>query len=90
MGEFLHCLQILQYTEERDPELIPLVNEAREFLVQRENELGQRGKFVLSTSVKDQYHASYCGVLGLMDSTFTNNPAAIFHPTRPNVLSMLR
>lgn len=96
MGEFIHCLQILQYTEQEDPELVDLVQEAREFLVQREFDLGQKGKFMSSnrddkhsSDVKNQYHSSYCGVIGLMDSTFTKDDAARWNPPKPNILSML-
>lgn len=38
--EFLHCLKLLGYTPEADPELEPLINNVYDYILKRENERG--------------------------------------------------
>ncbi len=63
---------MLQFTEETDPELAVIVRYAQDFLVAAESKLGSKGLFVSKKKdVKDKYHASYCGIIGLLESTFS-------------------
>eukprot|EP01034_Spumella_vulgaris_P026895 gene26895-33544_t len=76
VGEFIHCLKILQYTEESDPQLAVIIRHGMDFLVETERSLGAEGLFVArSADFKDRYHASYCGAVGLLDSPFSENAA---------------
>ena len=44
-----------------------------DYLVKTEDRLGGKGLFVSGPNVdaKDKYHASFCGVLGLLESNFS-------------------
>ncbi len=63
----------LQYSEESDPDLEPVVRYAQDYLVEVEERLGRRGLFVSGSGVddKDRYHASFCGAIGLLESAFS-------------------
>ena len=73
VGEFLHCLRILQYDPRTDPAaLTDLVEKAMDFLLHTERELGCRGTWVSdSIDFYTRYHAVYCAVVGLAESRFS-------------------
>mmetsp|Transcript_31529 Transcript_31529/g.40541 ORF Transcript_31529/g.40541 Transcript_31529/m.40541 type:complete len:984 (-) Transcript_31529:506-3457(-) len=71
VGEFVQCLRILQVTEERDPDIWPLVQQCMAYLIETERKKGSKGLFVSTTCpLYSRYHASYCGAVGLIDYVY--------------------
>jgi len=71
VGEFVQCLRILQVTEERDPEIWPLVQQCMAYLIETERKRGSKGLFSSTTCpLYTRYHASYCGAVGLIDYAY--------------------
>lgn len=76
----------LQFTPETDPELVPVFQAGRRFLLRAEAKLGKCGLWAthnaplkerLSTSARiyDKYHSSYCASIGLIDYSFAGDRA---------------
>jgi len=73
VGEFLHCLRILQYDPRTDPVAVTdLVEQGMDFLLDTERQLGRRGTWVPdSRDFYTRYHAVYCAIVGLAECRFT-------------------
>lgn len=72
VGEFLHCLKILQYTEEADPELHLLVTKAEDFILSTLKQKKKREKV--------PYHKCYCATVGLLHYSFQNEDLRLNPP----------
>eukprot|EP01032_Pedospumella_encystans_P017555 gene17555-20000_t len=94
VGEFLHCLRVLQYTPARDPDLEQLFQDGMDFLLQREKHYGCMGRWVATCRSKrediyTQYHACYCAVVGLAGCAFAQDEELIFNPPVSRILHHL-
>mmetsp|Transcript_22363 Transcript_22363/g.21593 ORF Transcript_22363/g.21593 Transcript_22363/m.21593 type:complete len:161 (-) Transcript_22363:540-1022(-) len=72
-GEFLHCLKILQYTKEADPELYPLVCRAEDFILKTLKQKKKHEKY-------KTYHENYCAIAGIMDYSFSQSDELRLQP----------
>jgi hypothetical protein len=89
VGEFLQCLCILQFTPETDPELVPIFEAGKKFLIRAEAKQGNCGlwrthnapleeRLTVSARIYDKYHSSYCASVGLIDYAFAGDTAKVF------------
>ena len=68
--EFVHCLKLLQYSPERDPELEPLMNKALKYILGKENQGGSVHWLPKGANSYDRYHAAYVAAVALEEFEF--------------------
>jgi len=74
VGEFIHCLHILEVSKGTDPTLWDLIEYAMCYLLEVERKCGNKGAWKKnSSSVYDRYHSSFCGAVGLLVFDFHGN-----------------
>jgi len=90
VAEFVHCLKILQYTPASDPELVPLVERAYEYLLSVEEGFGGTGSYCredIRNKTSDQpYHASLVAAFALSDFNFSENEELRLNPPLPDIV----
>jgi hypothetical protein len=65
--EFLHCLKLLGYTPEADPELEPLINNVYDYILKREKELSGKWSIKGASKSYDRYHTTFVAAISLED-----------------------
>mmetsp|Transcript_8768 Transcript_8768/g.12188 ORF Transcript_8768/g.12188 Transcript_8768/m.12188 type:complete len:620 (+) Transcript_8768:3-1862(+) len=75
VGEFIHCLRILDITKANDPNAWDVIRRGMLYLLNVERGLGSKGIWVpANKKVYDRYHAAFCGIVGLLVYDFYGNP----------------